>query len=144
MEFLLSILAKIELICQEPQVSGAQPSSGVPERMTGGWWGGLAMFIAEAFSWFWRLRKTHLLAYFVLLLVWQTTFVTWRSLMGHWDVAMRCVPSHGANWFGMHSNTVRSMWTHYQDTGVAHNQSHSGWPCYVTEAICKHQGLAFT
>ena len=46
MEFLWLILAKIELICQQPQVSGAHPSSGVPERMTGGWWGGQAM--AEA------------------------------------------------------------------------------------------------
>ena len=43
MEFLWPILAKIELICQQPRVSGAHPSSGVPERMTGGWWGGLAM-----------------------------------------------------------------------------------------------------
>ena len=43
MEFLWPILAKIELICQQTQVSGANPSSGVPERMTGGWWGGLAM-----------------------------------------------------------------------------------------------------
>ena len=44
MEFLWSILAKIELFCQQTQVSGANPSSWVPERMTGGWWGGLAMF----------------------------------------------------------------------------------------------------
>ena len=36
-------MAKIELICQQPQESGAHPSSEVPERMTGGWWGGLAM-----------------------------------------------------------------------------------------------------
>ena len=43
MEFLWPILAKIELICQQTQVSGANPSSGVPERMAGGWWGGLAM-----------------------------------------------------------------------------------------------------
>ena len=43
MEFLWPILAKIELICQQTQVSGVNPSSGVPERMTGGWWGGLAM-----------------------------------------------------------------------------------------------------
>ena len=45
MEFLWTILAKIELICQQTQVSGANPCSGVPERMTGGWWGGLAMYI---------------------------------------------------------------------------------------------------
>ena len=44
MEFLWPILAKIELICQQTQVSGVNPSSGVPERMTGGWWGGLAMW----------------------------------------------------------------------------------------------------
>ena len=43
MEFLWPILAEIELIGQQPQVSGANPTSGVPERMTGGWWGGLAM-----------------------------------------------------------------------------------------------------
>ena len=43
MEFLWPILAKIELTCQQTHVSGAHPSSGVPERMTGGWWGGLAM-----------------------------------------------------------------------------------------------------
>ena len=43
MEFPWPIFAKIELICQQPQVSGAHPSSGVPERMTGGWWSGLAM-----------------------------------------------------------------------------------------------------
>ena len=43
MEFLWPILANIELICQQPQVSGANPSSGVSERMTRGWWGGLAM-----------------------------------------------------------------------------------------------------
>ena len=44
--FYKQILAKIELICQQPtmpQVSGAQPSSGVPERMAGGSQGGLAM-----------------------------------------------------------------------------------------------------
>ena len=33
----------MELIGQQPQVSGANPTSGMPERMTGGWWGGLAM-----------------------------------------------------------------------------------------------------
>ena len=44
MEFLWPILAKIESICQQTQVSGVNPSSGVPERMTGGWWGGLAMW----------------------------------------------------------------------------------------------------
>ena len=42
-EFLWPILAKIELICQQPQVSGAHPSSEVPQRMTGGLWGGLAV-----------------------------------------------------------------------------------------------------
>ena len=47
MEFLWPILAKIELICQQTQVSGVNPSSGVPERMTGGWWGGLAMLTIE-------------------------------------------------------------------------------------------------
>ena len=43
MEFLRPLLAKIESICQQPQVSGTHPSSGVPERMTWGWWGGMAM-----------------------------------------------------------------------------------------------------
>ena len=43
MEFLRPILAKIELICQQPQVTGAHPSSGVLERMTGCWWSGLVM-----------------------------------------------------------------------------------------------------
>ena len=46
MEFLWPILAKIELICQQTQVSGAHPSSGVPERMTGGWLSGLAMILS--------------------------------------------------------------------------------------------------
>ena len=45
MEFLWPILAKMELICQQTQVSGVNPSSGVPERMTGGWWDGLAMVL---------------------------------------------------------------------------------------------------
>ena len=35
MEFLWPILAKIKLICQQPQVSEAHPSSVVPERVTG-------------------------------------------------------------------------------------------------------------
>ena len=43
MEFLWPILAKIELICQQTQVTGAHPSWGVPERMTEGWLGGLAI-----------------------------------------------------------------------------------------------------
>ena len=43
MGFLWPILAKIGLICQQPRVSGAHPTSGVPERITGGWWDGLAM-----------------------------------------------------------------------------------------------------
>ena len=43
MKFIWPLLAKIGLICQQTHVSGAHPSSGVPERMTGGWWGGLAM-----------------------------------------------------------------------------------------------------
>ena len=50
MEFLWPILAKIELICQQPQVNGAHPRSGVPERMTGGWWGGLAMMMTTFIS----------------------------------------------------------------------------------------------
>ena len=47
MEFLQPILAKIELICQQPtmpQLSGVHPSSGVRKRMAGGSQGGLAMY----------------------------------------------------------------------------------------------------
>ena len=51
MEFLRPILAKIKLICQQPQVSGAHPSSGVPERMTRGWWGDLAMNVRIKSIW---------------------------------------------------------------------------------------------
>ena len=51
MESLWPILAKIELICQQTQpVSGANPSSGVPERMTG----------ADGVVWLWasyQIRK---------------------------------------------------------------------------------------
>ena len=60
MEFLWPILAKIELICQQPQMSGAHPSSGVPERMTGGsdgvvwlWWcheGKTTYVVADTFA----------------------------------------------------------------------------------------------
>ena len=53
MEFLWPILAKIELICQQPQVGGAHPSSGVLEMMTGGWWGGLAMCQIVPLSFVW-------------------------------------------------------------------------------------------
>ena len=45
-EFLQPILAKIELICQQPtmsQLSGVHPSTGMQERMAGGSQGGLAM-----------------------------------------------------------------------------------------------------
>ena len=46
MEFSWPILAKIELICQQPampQLSDVHPNSEVPERMAGGSRGGLAM-----------------------------------------------------------------------------------------------------
>ena len=54
MEILRPLLAKIELICQQPAMpqlrvgsKGYPDSPGVQDRMAGGSWGGLAMFGAK-------------------------------------------------------------------------------------------------
>ena len=37
-----------------------------------------------------------------------------------------------ANRFGVHRHIVRSLWTRYQDTGLALDRSHSGRPCVTS------------
>ena len=83
MEFLWPILAEIELIGQQPQVSGANPTSGVPERMTGGWWGGLAM------HWHWG---NHMFDPFPVKQPWRKWIIKSHKLLGDGNITIEPGP----------------------------------------------------
>ena len=85
MEFLRPILAKIELICQQPtmpQLSGVHHSSGVREGMAGGSRGGLVMKLHKdlqiwaRWPWPWRYRFPITLQIKVNQVLWNVAKIT--------------------------------------------------------------------